>query len=216
MQNMTKAELVAKLERMKLRERRHRVLLDDSSDPIFSFNRKGEYLYVNRQFAAGLDGNVIPADIIGKTIWDFFPHDEAEKRFAVVKWVFENRIPKNIEVKVPKASGDTYYLTTVKPIFDENNEVDYIICISKEITERKEYEANLKSRTVALERALQEIKDLQDIVPICSYCKKIRNDKGYWNSVESYINKHTGAEMSHGICPDCLSKAYEEAGLDLP
>jgi PAS domain S-box-containing protein len=213
---MTKAQLIAKIERMELREIRYRALLDDSSDPIFSFNRDGKYLYVNRQFTSGLDGGVIPDEVIGKTIWDLFPEDEAEKRFAIVKWVFENGESRNIEVRVPKAGGDTYHLTTVKPIFDEDNEVAYVICIAKEITERKKFEAELKNRTVELEQALQEVRDLQGIVPICSYCKKTRNDEGYWNSVESYISKHTGAELSHGVCPDCLPNLYEEAGLEPP
>jgi len=46
------------------------------------------------------------------------------------------------------------------------------------------------------------------LLPICSSCKKIRDDQGYWQKVESYISAHTGAEFTHGICPDCMSKLY--------
>ncbi len=53
-----------------------------------------------------------------------------------------------------------------------------------------------------------EIKTLKDFLPICVKCKKIRDDKGYWNQVESYISKHTATEFSHGICPHCAKEFY--------
>lgn len=117
------------------------VLLDESSDPIFSFSSEGRYLYVNRAFASGLGKN--QEDIIGKTIWDMFPLDEAEKRFAAVKWVFEKGESKVLDVRVPRPDGDRYYITTVKPILNDQGVVFSVICISKEITERKQMEDRL-------------------------------------------------------------------------
>jgi len=61
-----------------------------------------------------------------------------------------------------------------------------------------------------LQKALDEIKTLHGILPLCSFCKKIRNDKGYWEQVDIYIHKHTQADISHSICPDCLKKNYPE------
>ena len=61
-----------------------------------------------------------------------------------------------------------------------------------------------------LSAALDHIKTLQGILPICSFCKKIRDDKGYWSQVESYIAKHTDAQFSHGLCPECLKTHYPE------
>ena len=61
-----------------------------------------------------------------------------------------------------------------------------------------------------LEAALARIKTLGGMLPICSHCKKIRDDKGYWNQVESYIHEHTDAEFSHSICPDCAKKHYPD------
>jgi len=121
---------------------KYRLLLDESSDPIFMFYREGRYRYVNRAFAEGV---CMPVDeIIEHSIWDVFPPDEAEKRFAVVRWVFENAETRVIEVRVPRPDGDRFYLTTAKPIMDEHGEVDYAICISKEITERKRMEQELR------------------------------------------------------------------------
>jgi GAF domain-containing protein len=60
-----------------------------------------------------------------------------------------------------------------------------------------------------LKRALDEIKVLQGILPICSFCKKIRNDKGYWESVETYIHEHSDVDFSHSICPECAKLNYQ-------
>ena len=123
-------------------EHNYRILLDESSDPIFTFYPNGQYRYVNKAFADGVGRRL--DEIIGKKIWDVFPKDEADKRYTAVKWVFENGITKVLEVRVPRPDGDTYYLTTVKPILDAQNAVVSVICISKEITERKRMERELQ------------------------------------------------------------------------
>jgi diguanylate cyclase (GGDEF)-like protein/PAS domain S-box-containing protein len=143
LKNLTKDELIQKLEQMQVREQQYRTLLDDCSDPIFSFNHEGQYLYVNRQFTDGLIDKT-PEDIIGKKIWDIFPKEEADKRFAVVERVFDNGKARSVEVCVPGPDGDHYYLTTVKPILNEQGGVGYVICISKEITGRKLKEEKLR------------------------------------------------------------------------
>ena len=138
----TQEELITKILDLQTKEQRYRTLLDESSDPIFSFNPDGKYLYVNRVFPKifGKTQN----DIIGKTMWDIFPKEEADKRFAIAKWVCENKRSKDIEVCIPTDEGERYLLTTAKPVFDENNNVTSIICISKNITELKLMEKQLK------------------------------------------------------------------------
>ncbi len=81
----------------------------------------------------------------------------------------------------------------------------------------KEYEAlnvtleqKVEERTREIMEAQADIKTLAGLIPICSNCKKIRGDKGYWEHLESYIQSHTEAEFSHGICPDCARKLYPE------
>ena len=61
-----------------------------------------------------------------------------------------------------------------------------------------------------LQEALAKVKTLSGLPPICASCKKIRDDKGYWNQIESYIGKHSDAQFSHGICPDCARRLYPE------
>jgi len=122
--------------------KKYQILLDGSSDPIFMFGPDGTYRYANLAFADGV--NRKPEEIINHRIWDIFPQDEADKRFAIIKWVFENGITREIEVRVPLPDGDQYYLTTAKPVIGTNNEVDAVICISKNITERKLVEDELR------------------------------------------------------------------------
>ena len=66
-----------------------------------------------------------------------------------------------------------------------------------------ELQTKLAERVQQLEVALDHVKQLQGILPICSYCKKIRDDRNYWQNVESYVSDHSQAEFSHGICPSC-------------
>jgi hypothetical protein len=63
-----------------------------------------------------------------------------------------------------------------------------------------------------LEGLLAEVKTLGGMLPICSHCKKIRDDKGYWNQIEAYLNEHTDAEFTHGICPDCAKEVFPNSG----
>ncbi len=66
----------------------------------------------------------------------------------------------------------------------------------------------LKARNEALEQALSEIQTLRGIIPICSHCKKIRDDRGSWEQIELYVQQHSEAIFSHGICPSCMKELY--------
>jgi len=77
-----------------------------------------------------------------------------------------------------------------------------------EIERRIKAEKELGKVVHDLQKALSEVKTLQGILPICSHCKKIRDDKGYWKQIESYIRDHSEADFSHSICPECAKKFY--------
>jgi GAF domain-containing protein len=68
----------------------------------------------------------------------------------------------------------------------------------------------LNEKTASLEKALADVQTLRGLLPICACCKKIRDDQGYWNQIESYVKKHSLAEFSHGICPQCAKELYPE------
>ena len=84
-----------------------------------------------------------------------------------------------------------------------------------DLTQLKRTEEELRQRTVELEEtnktlrgALDQIRTLSGLLPICASCKKIRNDEGYWTQIESYVTAHSEAKFSHGICPECFKKLY--------
>jgi hypothetical protein len=79
---------------------------------------------------------------------------------------------------------------------------------------RNQYYNLLLAEKVALEAALQQVKTLRGLLPICASCKKIRDDAGYWHGVESYISQHVAVEFSHSICPECRTKLYSPQAHD--
>ena len=80
--------------------------------------------------------------------------------------------------------------------------------LENEIEIRKEAEAKKELTILDLQRTLNEVKTLRGLLPICSGCKKVRDDKGYWNQIEAYITGHSEAQFSHGICPQCAKTLY--------
>lgn len=80
----------------------------------------------------------------------------------------------------------------------------------RDITEKKQLEKERELLICELQHSLETIKTLQGVIPICSSCKKIRDDAGYWTQIENYIRDHSEADFSHGICPECTQKLYPE------
>ncbi len=89
-------------------------------------------------------------------------------------------------------------------LFQSNEE------LRKENVRRKNEKKQKEQKIKEIQDAITEIKTLKGLIPICANCKKIRDDKGYWNILESYIQKHSDASFSHGMCPECSDKLYGE------
>ena len=88
--------------------------------------------------------------------------------------------------------------------------------LAKEIAERKRSEAECAIVVAELRDVLSNVKHLRGLLPICASCKRIRDDHGYWNDVEEYIRKHSEADFTHGICPDCAKRLYPGIGTAAP
>ena len=86
-----------------------------------------------------------------------------------------------------------------------DSEAKLIYSVARDVTEAKRTEAERERLVAELQKALSEVKTLREILPICSYCRKIRDDGDYWHTVEDYVGKHTSSRFSHSICPDCLA-----------
>ncbi len=119
-------------ELLRISEEKHRILLDESSDPIFSFEPGGRYSYANIAFAQGVGKT--RTDIIGKTLWDVFPKEEADKRDRFLQSIFEGGKEANLNVRIPTPNGERFLITTGKPMLNAQGQVISVICISKDVT----------------------------------------------------------------------------------
>jgi DNA-binding response OmpR family regulator len=126
---------------------------------------------------------------------------KANKSTAKIPVIFISALQETIDKVKAFALGGVDYIT--KPFKAEEvlARIDTHLTISF-------LQGELERKNAELQTALDKIKILQGIIPICANCKKIRDDKGFWNQVETYISEHSGAEFSHSICPDCKKELY--------
>jgi transcriptional regulator with GAF, ATPase, and Fis domain len=104
---------------------------------------------------------------------------------------------------------------TNKRLYDETDK-EVLVSVADQVAlaiERKTSEEKRGALIKELHTALEEVKTLQGILPICSFCKKIRDDKGYWNQIEKYISEKSDAKFSHGICQECAEKHYPDLAI---
>ena len=93
---------------------------------------------------------------------------------------------------------------------DNTDTVTGSVSSIRDISERKEHERQREELIKELQDALAKVQQLEGLLPICSWCKKVRDDKGYWQQIEAYIGLHTKAGITHGICPECAKKVLDE------
>lgn len=103
-----------------------------------------------------------------------------------------------------------WMLITVDPLFNNDGNLTGAVHIARDITKRIESQNERERLFKELENALSHVKKLSGLLPICGHCKKIRDDQGYWNQIDSYIEDHSEAKFSHGICQECADKLYKD------
>ncbi len=124
-------------------------------------------------------------------------------------------IVRSYEKEMCRSDGTVIQVEeNAQAICDLEGRVQYYQGSFQDITERKRAEEEREKLIQELQKTLAEVKTLSGLIPICASCKKIRNDKGYWGQIESYISDHSEAEFSHGICPDCMKKLYPDYAED--
>ncbi|MDC7240894.1 MAG: PAS domain-containing protein [Spirochaetales bacterium] len=106
-----------------------------------------------------------------------------------------------------------YYQNIYNPITDETGKPTGLTLILTDITDQKKLESERNKLIDDLQQALDKVKMLSGLLPVCSSCKKIRDDSNNWQPIENYIDEHSEAKFSHSICPECAKKLYP--GLDL-
>jgi PAS domain S-box-containing protein len=115
------------------------------------------------------------------------------------------------EVLVTMARGRRHFDLSRSPLYDEQDRLTGCLIVLYDVTERSRAQEERERLTDELQDALASIKTLKGLIPICASCKKVRDDEGYWHQVEVYIQDHSDADISHGICPECARLLYSES-----
>jgi PAS domain S-box-containing protein len=150
-------------------------------------------------------------DMVGESIENLVPHDH-HKEISDIRDVIElgRRVERIETVRLRRDGSSLDVSITVSPIKNADGNVHGASIVLRDITERKRQEMERSRLIEELTEALKHVKTLNGLLPICASCKKIRNDGGYWEQVETYIRSRSNAEFTHGICPDCVRLLYPE------
>ena len=112
------------------------------------------------------------------------------------------------DLRAAFAAGAMDYITKPLNSVELLARVSSALALKRAIDIRKARERELVERHQQLEQALKEVKVLRGLIPICFSCKKIRDDQGYWHTIEAYIQAHSEVDFSHGLCPECMDKRF--------
>jgi PAS domain S-box-containing protein len=182
--------------------RRLAVVLKDSNDAITVLDLNGNIRAWNRG-AAKLYGYT-EDEALTMNVAAMIP-DSRKESTAYIHQIASGEITESFETQRIAKDGkvlDIWITATCLKI--DSGIIDSIATTERDITQLKN---DLRAKE-------NEVKILRGLLPICASCKEIRDDQGYWHSIESYIHEHSEAEFSHGICPKCLKKLYPQYDPD--
>ncbi|CAB1080348.1 putative PAS/PAC sensor protein [Olavius algarvensis Delta 1 endosymbiont] len=189
---------------LKVREGTLRALLNAPTETAILVDLEGTILAAN-EVAAQRIGK--PAEeLVGLGIFNYLPYSVAISRMAMAQKVINSGKP----LRFQDERAGRFYDNNIYPVFNEDGNIKALAIFAKDVTETRQAEEALVLERDRLQAALAKIKKLSGMLPICASCKKIRDDKGYWNQIESYIHEHSDAQFSHGICPQCADELYSD------
>ncbi len=197
---------------------RLRTIIDSTPDWIFIKDQEHRYRMVNEGYAKAFRRR--PEDFLGKNDLELGlpvelvmgnPAKGIRGYWTDDREVMDSGQMKFIAEEPGVVNGEPMFLSTVKaPLLDAEGKVTGVLGYVRDITGRKAVEAERERLIQELQAALAEVKTLSGLLPVCGWCKKIRDDSGYWNSVEGYLKKSSGVDITHGICPECQTKMMAE------
>ena len=141
-------------------------------------------------------------ELFARPMIDFVHPDDRERTMAQNREVRSGGEARSFENRYLCKDGSYKWLLW-NAVSDVDRQVIY--SVARDITKRKQAEEERDRLVVELRTALAEVRTLQAILPICAYCKQVRNDGNYWQTVETYFSEHTGTQFSHGVCPSCIA-----------
>lgn len=178
----------------------HAIISKTLDGIITSWNRAAEKIY-----------GYTAEEAIGRSISMLVPENCPDELPEILDKIARSENVEHYEATRARKDGELIQVSvSVAPIRNALGEVIGGSTIARDITERKRAEQEREKLLSELQEALANVKTLSGLLPICSYCKKIRNDEGYWQQLEAYIHQRSQAQFSHGICPDCYKRVMTE------
>jgi PAS domain S-box-containing protein len=189
-------------------EEKYRDLFENADDAIFVVDAGLRYVEVNRKGAEVL--GYTKEELLNMKITDIIPPEQAPRSAAEFEKLRSRGSYENFVGKVKRRDGQWMDVEVNSSAIIVNGTLVGSRDIMRDITERKKAEAERERLIGELKESLAKVRTLSGMLPICATCKKIRDDKGYWTQIESYIRDHSSAEFTHGLCPSCANKAMGE------
>jgi hypothetical protein len=183
-------------------EARQRLVLAQMPALVWTLDRDLRFTSTDGAGLAGINSR--PNQSVGMSLYEYCRTDDPEFRPIAAA----RRALRGEAVYYDMEWSGRAFQSHVEPFLDSQGRISGVIGIALDITDRKAAEHEREQLISQLQEALASIKTLRGLVPICAACKKIRDDSGFWNQLESYLHTHTEAEFSHGICPECVGRLY--------
>jgi hypothetical protein len=169
----------------------------DAPVVVFSQDLQLRYPWINSPY-------LFPREnFLGRTDAEVFGGEDGARLTAIKEQVLRTGKESHTEVTVLVNGVTHYFDLVVEPLLDPSRKLLGLLCSAIETT-------FLKETIIRLQNALNEVQVLKGLLPICANCKRIRDQRGTWQVLESFLQAHSEAKFSHGICPDCLRILYPE------
>jgi len=177
--------------------------------PYHSLDEEGRLVEVNRVWLKTM--GYTAEEVVNRRFEEFLsPEDRKVFKSNFQKFIESGEV-SGIWYEMIRKDGGTHLMEFFGEVsWDEQGRFKQTHCILNDITERRRIEGEREALIVELQNALAEVKRLSGLLPICASCKKIRDDQGYWQQVEKYVQEHSEARFSHSICPDCAKRLYPD------
>jgi PAS domain S-box-containing protein len=207
---------LADQERLAAEEAKYRLLAENATDVIWSMDPEGRVTYVSPSLTR--QRGWTPEEFLALSPENRALSKETAKavqeRMATARLLSPGTQPFEedlLEATVKHKNGREIQVEAQwRIVWGEDGRLLGFQGVTRDITERKRMEAERTRLIQDLTHALTDVKQLSGMLPICGQCKKVRDDQGYWNQIETYLSEHTEATFTHGVCPECASAFRQE------
>ncbi|GLH74805.1 hypothetical protein GETHLI_33070 [Geothrix limicola] len=221
---------LAAQDRLAQEEAKYRLLAENALDVIWTADAEGRVTYISPSILR--QRGWTPEEAVRLSLSDRTfsaqGRDQLYKKIAGARNLPAGSQPfetEAVEVSLRHKDGREIQVEVrMRIVWGEDGSVQGLQGVTRDVTERKRMEAERDRLILELTQALAEVKTLKGMLPICSHCKKVRGDHGYWKQIETYLSEHTEATFTHGVCPDCAAafraemqarRAQAESGEDV-